>query len=134
LKVKGVVLSLKLEEENVVYGDALSLGNSIQNLIENAVVYNDQVDKRIEIRVFAEGKKVKMIVADNGPGISESESLRVFDRFYRGEKAKRMPGSGLGLFLTKSMVEAHSGTIRLLKDLNAKGCQIEIALPAMGAA
>lgn len=132
LKAKGAVLSLELEDETIVYGDSLSLGNSIQNLIENSVVYNDQIEKKIGIRVFSEGKKVKLIVTDNGPGIPDIDSHRVFDRFYRGEKAKRMPGSGLGLFLTKSMVEAHAGTIRLLKDLDLKGCRIEISLPAMG--
>jgi signal transduction histidine kinase len=78
------------------------------------------------------GPAVEVRVADHGPGIPEQEQQRIFDPFYRGQRALRdqVHGTGLGLNLVKRIIEAHGGTIRV-KSRPATGTEFIVRIPAL---
>jgi heavy metal sensor kinase len=109
--------------------DRLILRHALVNVIHNAVKYSP-ADEKIFVRVFAAGGEVTIEVDDNGPGIPVEDRSRVFDRFYRVDKARSREtgGAGLGLAIAKWAVEAHGGAITL--DCGASvGCRFQIHLP-----
>jgi len=122
-----VTVSLDLNEDAAVRGDAHGLDMTFQCLLENAVIYNDKAKKEISIRVVVTNANVLIRVQDNGPGIALNERERIFDRFYRGTSSGRIPGTGLGLHLAKTIIETHKGKIRIA-DIS-EGCSFEIELP-----
>ncbi len=92
--------------------DYLEIDQVLTNLIENAVRYTPS-ESPIEIRAQIDGDQMVISVADRGPGIPPADLERVFDKFYRvlGPLSKGTPGSGLGLAVSKGLVEAHGGHI-----------------------
>ena len=87
-----------------VLGDASGLERAIGNLIGNAVKFS-QADTEIEVVVGEESVEVQ----DRGPGISDEDLPRIFDRFYRADATRTMPGSGLGLAIVSDIALAHGG-------------------------
>lgn len=126
----AVQVSVQLEEEALVYGDLHSLQNTLQHVLENAVFYNPKEDKKVAIRVELKEEQVVLSVQDNGPGIDEGEEWKVFEKFYRGASGRRVSGTGLGLYLARTVVEAHQGMIRLTTS-NDRGSYFEIQLPSL---
>ena len=92
--------------------DYLEIEQVLTNLIENAVRYTPS-DSPIDVGVQTEGDHMVISVADRGPGIPPADLERVFDKFYRvlGRTSGRPTGSGLGLAVSKGLVEAHGGRI-----------------------
>ncbi|MFD2614358.1 sensor histidine kinase [Paenibacillus gansuensis] len=93
--------------------DADKLKQVILNLFHNAVQHTDPATGRIRVSLTASGKEAELSVRDNGPGIDEAYLPHVFDRFYRVDtsRTRKYGGAGLGLSITKSIVEAHGGTV-----------------------
>lgn len=110
-----------------VEGDPEALKRVILNLAQNALKYapGDQ-----HWSLFAEGQFAVIRVQDNGPGISAEDLPHVFDRFYRGQKARdrETGGSGLGLAIVKSIVETHQGTVEAASRAG-QGATFTIRLP-----
>jgi len=92
--------------------DYLEIEQVMTNIIENAVRYTPS-DSPIDVSVQTEGDQMIISVADRGPGIPPADLERVFDKFYRvlGRTSERPTGSGLGLAVSKGLVEAHGGHI-----------------------
>jgi signal transduction histidine kinase len=87
------------------------LDQILTNLLENAAKYSGPAAP-IRVRVEAEGEGTSISVADQGIGIADDEMPRLFDRFYQAKRArKKKSGLGLGLYITKGLVEAHRGRI-----------------------
>lgn len=101
----------------------------ILNVISNAIKYTTE-GGRIDIDALKMDKSAVITVTDNGMGIPESEQSRVFERFFRVDKARSraMGGTGLGLAISKQIVEGHQGTIELESKEN-KGTKVIITLP-----
>ena len=72
---------------------------------------------------------MEVLVSDNGDGIPDKEVVRVFDKFFRGQNAAGIDGSGLGLYMARSVVEVHGGTLTALRGENG-GCSMRLWLPA----
>ncbi|MBN2145718.1 MAG: PAS domain-containing protein [Candidatus Aureabacteria bacterium] len=105
------------------------LEQAFTNLIDNAVKYSDP-GKEIQIQAVPEEKEVRISVRDWGCGISREHLSRIFERFYRVDKARsrKMGGTGLGLSITKHIVQAHGGGITV-ESTEGKGSTFTVRLP-----
>src|SRR5437764_12487115 len=111
--------------------DYLQMDQVLSNLIENAVRYTPP-ESPIEVSAQIEGDQMVISVADRGPGIPQTDKERVFDKFYRVLGTKRyttgITGSGLGLAVSKGLVEAHGGHI-WVEDREGGGSIFRFTLP-----
>ncbi len=113
----------------LVYADSDAMEEAVQNLLDNAFKYTG-VEKRIAVEVRRAGREVEIAVSDNGPGIARADQNRIFDSFYRVDDrlSRATEGSGLGLALTRHIVHAHGGKIRVESE-PGKGARFVVALP-----
>lgn len=112
----------------VVFADSDRIKQVLLNLMSNAAKFTDD-DSGIRVTVSPEKDAVKVTVADQGPGISEPNKLRLFQRFSRLDtEGRRKPGSGLGLYLSRSIIEAHGGDIWVDSELG-RGSSFTFRLP-----
>ncbi len=127
---KSITLYLTNFENVSIEGRFHALSTMIGNLLSNAVEYT-QEGGRIEISARSETARVIFKIADNGPGIPENERARIFDRFYRilDPAQSGVPGSGLGLSIVKSIVDAHGAIIHVSEGLDGRGAGFEIHFP-----
>ena len=113
----------------VVTGDPGALRTLLANLVENAIRYAPK-GGRVDVSSGVADGRPYVQVADNGPGIPESDRAHVFDRFYRG--ASKEPGSGLGLAIVKAIADRHSATVSL-GDTPGGGLTVRVEFPPAGA-
>ena len=95
-----------------VNGDLSHLTRALSNLLGNALKYGGEAPQ-VTLRLWREGDTAKVSVADQGAGLAASEIPRLFEPFYRGQRASeaQIPGSGLGLALVRRIVESHGGRV-----------------------
>jgi signal transduction histidine kinase len=105
-------LDYQIEDGISLTGDRQLLAQMISNLVENALRHT-QAGSTVSLVLRKAGPGFEIEVADNGPGIPETEHERVFDRFYRLDRSRSTSGSGLGLALVKAIAGLHGLTIRL---------------------
>jgi two-component system OmpR family sensor kinase len=110
-----------------VLGDWDLLFLATYNLLDNALKFTRPGDT-VEVRAFEGGASVAIEVADTGPGISQEELPRVWEELYRGQGARGVPGSGLGLALVRAIVERHGGQVTL-RSRAGQGTVVTIRLP-----
>jgi len=105
------------------------LEQAVVNLLDNAIKYSDE-KKPVAIEAGQDGKEVLIHVIDNGRGIEQEHLTRIFERFYRVDKARsrRLGGTGLGLAIVKHIVQAHGGHVSVIST-PAKGSSFTIHLP-----
>lgn len=106
-----------------VTGDPAALERAVTNLLDNAAKWSPS-DGEVTIRL-SDGA---LVVDDEGPGISADDLPHVFDRFWRSEESRGMPGSGLGLSIVAQVVERHSGTVTA-GEAPSGGTRLELRLP-----
>lgn len=107
--------------------DPTHLRAAVANLVRNAVAYSDP-GSPVVVRIVDEGPRLRLSVRDQGPGIPAEERESIFDPFVRGEAgSRRGRGSGLGLFITRRVVEAHGGMIWV--DPGSSGADFQMVLP-----
>jgi two-component system phosphate regulon sensor histidine kinase PhoR len=129
-RARSIVLSQDVAEELEPLCDEDALEQILTNLVENAIKYS-QPGARVQVHAAAEGARVRIDVADDGPGIEQRHSQRIFERFYRVDpgRSRDMGGTGLGLSIVKHLVEAQQGTVELL-DNEPQGCVFRVWLRA----
>ena len=112
-----------------VVGDAPMLRIAISNLLENAIKYTP-ASQPITITLTHKPPMVELSIADEGPGIPDSEKKKIFDKFYRigNEDTRQTKGTGLGLYLTSKIVQQHKGRISVT-DNTPSGSIFHIQLP-----
>jgi len=103
----------------------------ILNLVYNAVQYTNEKTDAITISLQKGRDSVMLMIADNGTGIAPEHLPRLFDRFYRADpsRPRKYGGSGLGLVITKSIIDSHNGTIDVKSEIG-RGTVFLIRLPA----
>jgi len=133
------VILLIAEEKNIqiifnppntglqVFGDKERLRQVFVNLIQNAIKYTDEGN--VEILLEEEKKSVNINVIDTGIGIPQEDIDRIFERFYRVDKArsKAVGGTGLGLAIVKHIIDAHSSKI-IVESVFGKGSRFSFKL------
>lgn len=131
----GVKLDVSSSESLPFRGNRELLSQALANLIDNAIKHGrpaDGVAATIRIDVSRDRDDIVIAVADNGPGIPDTERNRVVQRFVRLEKSRSTPGTGLGLSLAEALVKLHRGTLAFAD--NGPGLVATIRLPAGGIA
>jgi PAS domain S-box-containing protein len=129
LRNKNMILEVNKKETPKVKIDEEKMGVVIQNLLENAIKYTEQGGK-IKISLDNDGKNVIFKIEDSGVGIPKSQQDRIFTKFFRAENVTRMEtdGTGLGLYTTKNIVQAHKGQIWFESEEN-KGTTFYFTIP-----
>jgi signal transduction histidine kinase len=128
---EGIELQTHVEPGVALKANRELIGQAMVNLLENAMKYARPEDDRtgkITVDLKREAGVVRIVVADNGPGIPEADRKRVLERFVRLEKSRSEPGSGLGLSLVSAVARLHGGTFRI--EDNQPGVRAVIELPA----
>jgi signal transduction histidine kinase len=136
LETRGQSVQYRIAPDaEVVMGDPAKLHDALRNLLENATNY---APERTTILMSAERRDgaVALLVADEGPGIPDADLPRVFERFYRVDKARsrdrRDPGgTGLGLSIVRHLIELHGGRVSAANRPTG-GAIFTIELPASG--
>jgi len=125
---KDIVIEEVLPKKLELYADEQKIRQLILILVDNAVKYTQEHGK-IKVTVASEKGEIRLAVADNGIGIEPEHRERIFDRFYRVDKARsrRMGGNGLGLAIAREIVEAHHGSISVESAAN-KGTTFHVRL------
>ncbi|MFT5137371.1 MAG: two-component system sensor histidine kinase QseC [Arenicella sp.] len=121
-----------IAQDVVIEADEFAISMLIKNLIENASKYTPSNGSILVTIQDADEDTVKLTVEDSGPGITEQDYARVFDRFYRagGDRhCSDVIGSGLGLSIVSHVVKLHMGSIDLSKSLALGGLRVTVLLP-----
>jgi two-component system, OmpR family, phosphate regulon sensor histidine kinase PhoR len=129
---RRVKLSTELQADVAVRGDRAQLGLLLSNLLDNALRHTPAKGS-ICVRLDITESRAVLQVADTGDGIPASELPRVFERFYRVDKARvrQTGGTGLGLAIVRHVAEAHGGTVRVQSELG-QGSTFTVMLPVSG--
>jgi signal transduction histidine kinase len=132
---EGVELTVETEGSLAVRGNRELIGQTIANLVDNALKYGALKEgsaaggkPAIAIAVRRVGSSVVLTVSDSGPGIAAADRTRVLDRFVRLEGSRSRPGSGLGLSLALAVARMHGGAVEL--EDNEPGLRVRVTLPA----
>jgi two-component system, OmpR family, sensor histidine kinase CiaH len=127
----GKKIITAIATELFTQGDRLLLQMAVNNLLDNAIKYSPK-EGAVTVELTAANKWITIKVKDEGKGIEPDEKQRIFTKFYRiGNAAtKAAKGTGLGLYLTKKIVQEHNGNI-IVTDNTPNGCIFTIALPLM---
>ena len=122
--------SVVLEHEPtrvVTVSDPGAVTKIVTCLIENAALHS-QPDASVRVRVEADGARVRVLVTDDGPGIAADELGRVFDKFYRGERARGADGAGLGLYISRELAGRLDGRIDIVRKGHETTAILELPL------
>jgi signal transduction histidine kinase len=112
--------------------DPDALDRVLKNLMTNAVKYSPAGGRvRVAARALAEPPAVEIVVEDEGPGIAEADRARIFEPYYRTAAGARVAGgTGLGLAVVKSLVDAHGGRIQV-DGVTPHGTRMTLTFPAL---
>jgi two-component system, OmpR family, phosphate regulon sensor histidine kinase PhoR len=129
IEEKDMLVSFDMPNEIVIDGDEGRLIQVMVNLLSNAIIYSMK-DTTITIEVKEVEEDVLIVVKDEGIGIKEAELERLFERFYRVDRARSRDsgGTGLGLAIVKHLIEVHGGTIQVESEPNV-GTSFSLRIP-----
>lgn len=126
----GVTVDWHCAEPLTAKVDGVRLGQVLDNLTSNAVKYSPD-GGTLTVRAWADGTDLRCQVSDTGLGMSASEQAGLFQKFYRAETARGrgIPGIGLGLMISKAIVDNHGGTLTVTSELGV-GTTMSLVIPA----
>jgi signal transduction histidine kinase len=129
-KSKGLALTSHTDIQISLQGDKRRLSQVLDNLLSNAIKFTP-AGGSVDVRTTRDGGTVVLEVTDSGLGIAPAEQQRLFERFYRTDRASQdqIQGTGLGLAISKTIIDAHNGTIAVTSTLGV-GTTFRIDLPA----
>jgi signal transduction histidine kinase len=125
-------LPISINEEAIRFnGDRERLSEAFSDIIDNAIKYNNK-NGNVDVTLNKRDASVEIAITDKGIGVALEEQAKIFDRFYRVDSSRSLTtGSGLGLSITKAIVEAHGGKIELESSPGEGSC-FTVILPISG--
>lgn len=123
---KAIDLDVDLDTAEY-YGNPDLLGQVWQNLISNAIKFIEP-EGTIRVLLYHKKSEISISVADNGPGMDQETQKRIFEKFYQGDSSHSIEGNGLGLTLSKRIIELHGGQISV-SSAAKKGTTFTVTLP-----
>jgi len=115
---EGCLISIEIDDlPQSIQADTKQIDIVLTNLVSNAVKYSSE-NSRVDINGWTEGNDVLISVRDGGVGIPKNEIPMLFSRFYRASTSSGVSGTGLGLYLSKMLVEMHEGSIEVDSEVN----------------
>ena len=131
IREKNITVRVSCEENITVTGNTALLEQALSNLLDNAIKYSNP-GSEVLIEASRGDKEISIRVEDYGVGIPEKDLPRIFERFYRVDKARSrdMGGTGLGLAIVKHIIQAHNGRVTVTSALG-KGSVFTLHLPAI---
>jgi heavy metal sensor kinase len=129
---KNITLTSAIEPDLPIHADEALLGRMLLNLLDNAIKYSPP-DSTVNLACSRQGDRYLISVSDNGPGIPPELQLRIFERFFRADKARSRSegdtgGAGLGLSIARWITEAHHGHLELTRS-DSSGSTFTATLP-----
>lgn len=124
---KEMELEVELAADRMVYVDEKWTLEALGNVLENAVKYAPE-KTTVKVQVSSLVTYVLVEIKDEGPGITKEEQNKIYQRFYRGSHSDSVEGSGVGLYLTRKIIEEQGGTI-MVKRNHPKGANFQLTLP-----
>ena len=124
---KGLVVNIDKGDASTIMGDRVELRRVLTNIIGNAIKFTDKGS--VDIHSYLTPADVTIDIQDTGPGISKQDQAILFERFRQGKHQRS--GSGLGLYLSRCIIEAHQGTIDVTSE-PGQGSTFTIHLPVAG--
>jgi two-component system phosphate regulon sensor histidine kinase PhoR len=127
---KNISIIIDCDEQISAKFDSDLLEQAVVNLLDNAIKYSES-ESKVHLNAYRDNSEIKISVADQGIGIAKKHLSRLFERFYRVDKARsrKMGGTGLGLAIVKHIAQAHGGNVTV-ESLLSKGSTFTIHLPA----
>jgi two-component system, OmpR family, sensor kinase len=114
----------------MVEGDATLLRQVFGNILSNAVRYSPQA-AQVDVNITQENDVIAVTIKDRGVGVPEQERQLVFERGYRGSNTAGVPGSGVGLYVVKTLIDLHEGSVAV-HGREGGGSSFEVRLPSAG--
>ena len=128
---KKIVFQSKFRDRIDILGDTAQLSRLFSNLLENALQYTPE-EGRVSLDLYKQNRVAVVSVRDTGIGLATEEVSKVFDRFWRANKARsrRQGGTGLGLAISQAIAKRHGGKISVTSELNIGSCFI-VRIPVL---
>ena len=126
-KARGISFGGYVLGDPKIYADALSLRRVLGNLVSNALKFTP-AGGRVELSVEVDDSEVRILCSDTGPGIDPKVQPTLFEKYGRLDRDEQIDGSGLGLFVTKNIVDAHGGKIEI-KSSGETGTTFIVSFP-----
>ena len=127
--IKIILNESNNQEEFLINGIENRIEQIIANLLDNSISFSDD-NKNILVKIYKDGnKKVVLKVIDEGKGFKETNTKKIFDRFYSNRPDNFGEHSGLGLNIVKNLVDLHGATINASNNVAQKGANVEITFP-----
>jgi signal transduction histidine kinase len=129
-KLRDCTIERDVEADVNFRGDRRRLVLALTNILGNAVKHSPN-DSTITVRGWEKDDEVHVCVQDQGPGFAPEDAERLFDKYYRSvaERHRKVPGSGLGLYIVRTVAERHHGRV-LARSEAGKGAEFEMIIPS----
>lgn len=107
---RGLAFAVRVPSDLQILADQEQARRALVNVLHNAIKFSDP-ESVVEISARSNGEQAVLEVRDSGPGLTPQDLERIFERFYRGDRARGTPGTGLGLAIARHIMSAHGGDI-----------------------
>ncbi|MDK2799093.1 MAG: two-component system, OmpR family, sensor histidine kinase BaeS [Clostridiales bacterium] len=128
---KDIKIIKDIQHNVEMMGDADRLNQIFINLLSNAYKYTNEKGS-VTTKLTEYNGKISIVIEDTGVGIAKEDIVHIFERFYRGDasRSRETGGAGIGLTITKALIEAHDGTIKIESEIG-KGTRVSVTFPLL---
>ena len=127
-ELRDIKIDMVEKEHGQISGDQILIQSAVHNILDNAIKYSPP-DQKIHVSVQRHNKGMRVQIVDGGPGFAYTNSLRLTERFVRGDNAADTIGSGLGLTIANEVMQAHGGYLSLDNQQHGGGACVSLYFP-----